>query len=123
MKLIIITFFLLLCSCGRKIKIQDIRLGGDNGDEFLYENKPYTGKIWTEDGKSASIDISDGRPVKWTLFHDNGTPAAVQTDSLGRKVLKYFDINGYEMRENEWISKYGNILKKEDVLLRELYPE
>lgn len=123
-RLIYFTFFVLLCSCESKVKTSDIRLGGEHGEEFLYKNKPYTGRIWSMDGKSASIEVSDGRPVKWILFHDNEEPAIVQTDSLGEELMKYYDINGYEMREDEWESKYGgNIKKKEETLFKELYPE
>ena len=59
--------------------------------------------------------LLNGRPVKITLFHKNGNPALVSTKFLHNGGLKHFDINGYEMTEHEWETKYKDLLNEIDL--------
>lgn len=110
----------LLYSCSSKIKTTDVRLVGD---EVFYEDKPYTGQVWTKDGESIVADVSDGRPVKFTLFHDNGKPAMVVIFSARDKEKKYYDINGYEMTKGDWIAKYPSVSMKRGLMDEEFRQE
>ena len=111
---------ILFCSCESKITSEDVRLVGN---EIYYDNQPYSGQLWTKDGESLVVEVSDGRPVKFTLFHDNGKPAMIVTYSAGDKEKAYFDINGYKMTKGEWISKYPNISMKRSLIDEELNHE
>ena len=119
-KIILGIAIILLSSCGSKIKTTDVQLVGD---EIFLEGKPYTGQVWTKDGESIVVEVSDGRPVKFTLFHDNGKPAMITTFSAGDKEKKYYDINGYEMTKGDWISKYYDVSSKRSLIDRELSHE
>ena len=117
-KLLIILVAVLLYSCDSKIKSTDVQFV-DN--EIIYNDKAYTGQVWSKDGESVVVDVSDGRLVKITYLHKNGNPAAVGTLRVkdGRKSKRlyftYYDINGYEMAENEWETKYEDMFKEVDV--------
>ncbi len=98
----------LLCSCsGNKIKSTDVQFVEN---EIIYNDESYTGQVWSKDGKSFVVEVSDGRPIKITLFHKNGNPAIVSTKFLHDGDLKHYDINGYEMTEGEWERKYEDLL-------------
>lgn len=59
--------------------------------------------------------------MKISYLHKNGNPAAVGTLRVkdGRRserlYFTYYDINGYEMTEHEWETKYEDILKEIDI--------
>ena len=113
MKKILIAFAIfLLCSCDNKIKSIDVQCVNN---EIVYKDKNYTGQVWAKDGKSFVVEVSDGRPVKITLFHKNGNPAIVSTKFQHDGYLKYLDINGYEMTEHEWETKYKDLLNEVDL--------
>jgi len=104
MKKIFLAFAVVfLLSCDSKIKSTDVEFVNN---EIVYNKEPYTGQVWSKDGKSLVVEVSDGRPLKITLFHKNGNPAVISTKILHDGELKHFDINGYEMTEGEWERKY-----------------
>lgn len=111
-KMLLFLSVILLCSCDSKIKNTDVEFVNN---EIVYNKEPFTGQVWSKDGKSLVVEVSDGRPVKITLFHKNGNPAVVSTKILHDGELKHFDINGYEMAEGEWERKYGDLLNKVDL--------
>lgn len=98
-----------------KIKSTDVQFV-DN--EIVYDGTPYSGEVWTKDGKSAVIEASDGRIIKITHLHKNGNPAAIDAQRIidGRRsnrfYFTYYDINGYELTEHEWETKYEVFFKK-----------
>ena len=111
-KILLFLTIVLLCSCDSKIKSTDIEFVNN---EITYNGESYTGQVWSKDGKSLVVDVSDGRPIKITLFHKNGNPAVISTKILHDGELKHFDINGYEMTEGEWERKYGDLLNEVDL--------
>lgn len=111
-KIILGLIVVLMCSCDSKIISTDVEFANN---EIIYDNQPYTGQVWSKDGKSLVVDVSDGRPIKITLFHKNGNPAIISTKILHDGELKHFDINGYEMTEGEWERKYENLLYAVDL--------
>ena len=122
-KLLFAVVAIFLCSCESKIKSTDVQFV-DN--EIIYNNKAYSGQVWSKDGESVVVDVSDGRPVKITYLHKNGNPAAVGTLRVkdGRRSKRlyftYYDVNGYEMTEHEWETKYEDIFK--DINVEEEFP-
>lgn len=86
----------LIVSCSGKVKSTDVQII-DN--EIIFNGKSYTGQVWSKDGESMVVEVSDGRPVKVTLYHDNGEPAMISTLFQENGEVKHFDINGYEMNK------------------------
>lgn len=119
-KFLFVMIIVLLYSCKGKVKTTDVRFGGNNGEEVYYRDSHYTGQIWSKDGKSFVFDVSDGRVIKLTIFHDNGQPAEISKDSLGHYKEKYYDINGYEMTYEECYSKYPDIRAKSNQMVEEI---
>ena len=118
-KFLLCLVVVLLCSCSEnKIKSTDVQF---IENEIIYNDKPFTGQVWSKDGESVVVDVSDGRLVKITYLHKNGNPAAVGTLRVkdGRRSKRlyftYYDINGYEMAEHEWETKYEELLKEIDI--------
>ena len=111
-KILLFLTVVLLSSCDSKIKSTDVEFVNN---EIIYNNEPYTGQVWSKDGKSLVVEVSDGRPLKITLFHKNGNPAVISTKILHDGELKHFDINGYEMTEGEWERKYEDLLNEVDL--------
>ena len=113
MKKIFLAFAVVfLLSCDSKIKSTDVEF---DKNEIIYNDESYTGQVWSKDGKSFVVEVSDGRPIKITLFHKNGNPAIVSTKFLHDGEIKHYDINGYEMTEGEWERKYEDLLKEVDL--------
>ncbi len=111
-KILLFLTVVFLCSCESKIKSTDVEFVNN---EIVYNKEPYTGQVWSKDGKSLVVEVSDGRPLKITLFHKNGNPAVISTKILHDGELKHFDINGYEMTEGEWERKYESLLNEVDL--------
>lgn len=111
-KILLFLTVIFLCSCESKIKSTDVEFVNN---EIVYNKEPYTGQVWSKDGKSLVVEVSDGRPLKITLFHKNGNPAVISTKILHDGELKHFDINGYEMTEGEWERKYESLLNEVDL--------
>ena len=90
-------------------------------NDIIYDGTPYTGEVWTKDGKSAVINVSDGRFVKITYFHKNGNPAVEGAQRIidGRRSKRvyftYYDINGYELTEHEWETKYADLFNEVNI--------
>lgn len=112
-KILLSMAVLLLYSCDRKVKSTDIQIVGD---DIVYKNQNFTGQVWSKDGKSLVIEVSDGRPVKITLFHENGNPALVSTLFIHDGKVKHYDINGYEMDKGDWLRKYPDIREKRRIM-------
>lgn len=111
-KILLFLTIVLLCSCDNKIRSTDVEFVNN---EITHNGESYTGQVWSKDGKSFAVEVSDGRPIKITLFHKNGNPAIVSTKFLHDGELKHYDINGYEMTEHEWETKYESILNEVDI--------
>ena len=111
-KILLFLTILFLCSCDNKIRSTDVEFVNN---EITHNGESYTGQVWSKDGKSFAVEVSDGRPVKITLFHKNGNPAIVSTKFLHDGDLKHYDINGYEMTESDWETKYKDLLNEVDL--------
>lgn len=103
----------LIVSCSGKVKSTDVQII-DN--EIIFNGKSYTGQVWSKDGESMVVEVSDGRPVKVTLYHDNGEPAMISTLFQENGEVKHFDINGYEMNKADWLRKYPDIGDKRQIM-------
>ena len=72
------------------------------------DGAPFTGEIWSDDGKTYVMKFKDGKSYEGTLYHKNGKPAMVQTDDG----LKCYDEDGSEMGSEEFTLKYFNYMEE-----------
>ena len=80
---------------------------GEDRVRAVKDGKPYTGEIWSEDGKTYVMKFKDGKSYEGILYHKNGKPAMVEGDNPG-----CFDEDGKEMTAEEFTVKYFNILEE-----------
>ena len=90
-----------------------------HGSTVLYKGKPFSGKVWSKDGKTAATEVYSGFPVLFIGYYDNGNVAVVMTCKGGRVAL--YDENGsfkehisdQESWDNPLCDKYMELLGKE----------
>lgn len=63
-------------ACGHKIHVNDVSF---RGDTVYYQNKPFSGEIWTDDDKSGFFLTEQGVLKSLTFYHDNGKKAIIMT--------------------------------------------
>lgn len=97
-----------------------------HGSTVLYKGKPFSGKVWSKDGKTAATEVYSGFPVSFIGYYDNGNVAVVMTGKGGRVVL--YDENGSykedisydESGDNplyeKYMEKYFELLEKESLI-------
>ena len=92
------------------------------GSSVLYKGKPFSGKVWSKDGKTAATEVYSGFPVSFIGYYDNGNVAVVMTGKNGDVVL--YDENGSykehisngESWDNPLCEKYMELLEKENLI-------
>lgn len=88
-----------------------------SGCSVLYKGKPFSGKVWSKDGKTAATEVYGGYPVLYIGYYNNGNVAMV----YGSKYVSFYDEEGRfleKKKENDsWdnplCEKYMNILEEE----------
>ena len=104
-KIILLFTCLLLVSCGKSVKMNDLQYKEGKGkDLFVYqEGKPYNGVAWDDDGKSYYISVDCGLLREFRVFIPDGKLFYSYEDDE-----KYYNENGNEITKHQ---------------ARELYPE
>lgn len=126
----------------KRITINDVQiatkegkiLNGADGNEgrewpkrgctVLYKGEPFSGKVWSKDGKTCATEVYSGYPVLFIGYWDNGNVAMINGGDDA--VVLIFDeegrfLKGYEYQEswfedNPWCEKYMDILEKENLI-------
>ena len=77
-------------------------------DEITAEKdgKPFTGEVWSEDGKSFVMNFKDGEPVNSVTYHRNGKEAIVASSDASNPEPKYYDEEGNEIDVDVFMEKY-----------------
>lgn len=101
---------LIFSSCGEKAYIRDLQRKpmDENKVEIFYKGKPFTGTAWTDDEKTAALDVNKGKIVKIVLFYPNGKKAYVASD----KGVFYFDKEEKAITPAEFIQDFPNYEEK-----------
>jgi hypothetical protein len=109
------TGLLLWCvSCGpHKASIHEIVMDKEN---ILKNGEPYTGEVWSEDGKSFCLTTRNGEPTKFVMYHLNGQEA-VRIDNLSDDMTVY-DETGAVMPIDSFAILYEDLAGT----LQELFP-
>ncbi len=90
--ILVAAVMLSLSACGHKIHVSDVSF---RGDSVCYQNKPFSGEIWTDDDKAGFFLTEQGVLKSLTFYHDNGKKAIVMTvNENGSPHTEIFDEQG-----------------------------
>jgi hypothetical protein len=105
----LLAVIVLASSCGKKIHISDV---STVGNKTFYEQKAYTGSLWTDDEKSGKFELNDGMLTSMTFYHSNGNKAIEMTVDMKTKQpsTKLWDDKGKEMSLPDFEKHYIGIL-------------
>ncbi len=84
----------------------EVTAGGDRV-RAVKDGEPYTGEIWSEDGKTYVMKFKDGKSYEGILYHKNGKPAMVEGENG-----KCYDEDGSVLTAEEFTVKYYKYLEE-----------
>ena len=94
-----------------------------HGSTVLYKGKPFSGKVWSKDGKTAATEVYSGFPVLFIGYYDNGNVAVVMTGDIDGPVVLYNEDGSFkdhisirESWDNPLCDKYMELLEKENLI-------
>lgn len=106
-------FLLILClsnACTSKIHTNEVTF---KKDIAYYNDKPFSGEIWTDDDKSGFFVTKDGKLKSLTFFHENGNTAINMTvKDSGAPVTQIYDEDGNTMDFVSFQQKYMKLFIK-----------
>ena len=77
----------------------------------------FTGVVWSDDGKTFKIIAKDGQPEETFTYHENGQLAiSSHNDDMGNEVNAYFDEEGKEMTEDDFMAKYQSVIERREAV-------
>ena len=109
--------WVLLCcvACGpHKTSINNVVI---DKETILKHGEPYTGEVWSEDGRSYCLTSRNGELTKFVMYHLN-RQEAVRIDNLSDEFTVY-DETGKEMNIDSFAVQYENLV----ATLHELFPK
>lgn len=113
--LIIATAF---CACTKKIHTNEVTFRGDTA---IYEGKPFSGEIWTDDDQSGFFLTEDGKLKGLTFYHRNGKEAiSMKRIDEGAPDIEIVDENGDSIDLVTFQNKYADIFLKMAMVQGEL---
>ena len=104
-----------LVSCGpHKLKFSQI----DMKEDRIYKGEePFTGQVWSEDGKSFCLTSRNGEVTSFAMYHANGREA-IRFDNVDDE-LKAYDEAGEEMPIDSFAVEYRSLAET----LHEIFPK
>lgn len=82
---------LMTSSCMKKIHTNEVSF---KQDSVFFDKKPYTGEIWTEDGKTGCFNIDNGVLKSLKFYHDNGKEAISMDIKNKKPITHIYDDKG-----------------------------
>lgn len=105
---LVLCMALLLCAaCGKKTRISSLLFNKDITRAYLDE-QAFTGKAWSEDGKTVCLECENGAVKLVTVYHANGNVALQNTSLAGAG--ESFDIDGNPISMNDFVLKYPRVV-------------
>lgn len=110
----ILTFaaIILLTACGRSVKVSDLQYEESNRSNIFYvyyEDKPFDGEAWSDDGGSFKIIVECGIMKRLECFDEDGN-LFYAFDCNDRAEL-YYNENGSEITKEQARDLYPNKYK------------
>ncbi len=107
-----------LVSCGKRIHIDEVSFRGDTA---YYQEKPYTGEIWTEDEKTGCFRTENGNLQSLVFYHRNGKKAiTMEVNEKGAPHTEILDDKGNPIDMISFQTKYMDIWIKMAMIQGEL---
>lgn len=107
-----------LAGCGKRIHINEVSF---HGDTVYYQEKPYTGEIWTEDDKTGCFRTEEGNLRSLVFYHRNGKQAiTMEVSEQGAPHTEIFDDKGEPIDMISFQTKYMDIWIKMAMIQGEL---
>lgn len=114
----ILAVLILLTACHKKIYTHDISF---KGDTVVYQGRPYTGDIWTDDNTSGFFKTENGQLQELTFFHRNGKMAIhMKVSPQGAPHTEIFDDHGDSLDLVSFQQHYMDIYLKMAMVQGEL---
>ncbi|WP_434503210.1 hypothetical protein [Prevotella sp.] len=106
--LIIISLAIIMAtSCTKKIHTNEVSF---KKDSVYYDNKPFTGEIWTDDDKTGSFNTDNGVLKSLKFYHDNGKVAvAMEIKNNGKPETHVYDDKGNSTDLVSFQQKYTDL--------------
>ena len=77
----------------------------------------FNGVVWSDDGKTFMYTVVDGKPEESFTYHENGKLAIKShNDDMGNEVNEFYDEEGKEMTEDEFMAKYESVIKRREAV-------
>ena len=108
---------LLVCcwACGpHQARMHEIAM---DKESILKNGEPYTGEVWSDDGKSFCLTTRNGELTRFVMYHLNGREA-VCIDNLDDEMTVY-DEGGETISIDSFATQYKELAGT----LHELFPE
>lgn len=108
-KILIIIFIsiILTTSCIKKIHSNEVSL---KNDSVYYDNKAYTGEVWTEDDKTGEFYIDNGVLKSLKFYHDNGKEAiSMEINNKRKPITHVYDDKGNSIDLMSFEQKYTDL--------------
>lgn len=120
-KFLFFAALMVFTACGHSVKIRDLQYEeGDRANIFYvyYDNKPYDGEAWSDDGSSFKIIVDCGIMKLFECFDENGN--LFYSYDCKDKTEMYFNEKGNEITRGQARDIYPNKYKYlNDVLIGE----
>ena len=108
--LLLVSAIIIVACQEKKVFMKDVAFTS-NGDIVFYQGEPFTGEMWSDDGRFMKLTVEQGNPQKMELFHSNGKVAYLQfRDADEHKQEIFTDENGKQISSAEFDEKYADIL-------------
>ena len=106
--LIIISLAMIMAtSCTKKIHTNEVSF---KKDSVYYDNKPFTGEIWTDDDKTGSFNTDNGVLKSLKFYHENGKEAiSMEIKKNGKPDTHVYDDKGNSIDLVSFQQKYMDL--------------
>ena len=103
----VLLFLATLSACTRKIHTCDVSFRQDTA---IYNGKPFSGEIWTDDDESGFFLTEEGQLKGLTFYHRNGKEAiTMKRINDGAPEIKIYDDKGDSIDLVTFQQKYADI--------------
>lgn len=121
-KSILLSIIVVLCTaCGKPTLISDLLFNKDLSGAYLNE-EAFTGKAWSDDGKTICLECVNGTVKQVTVYHSNGMVALQNTSLLG--VGQSFDVDGNAISMEDFVQRYPRVVAEVQKMVNDmLYSE
>lgn len=105
------------CSSKKDVRISQLLFNETLTNAYL-DGNAYTGKAWSDDGRTISIECDEGKIVQVDVYHSNGNVAMRNTTLVGAG--ECFDMDGAPITIEEFAERYPVIISHIQVMIENM---